>query len=218
MVTNEEAPQATAPCRLARWSPDERRDHIIAVAAEAFAQEGYGATSMSSIAARLGGSKATLYKYFPSKEALFEAVMGQRCDRMLAPLRTLRSSDSDDLETLLAGFGVRFLEKIYEPGAHDVFQMIHAEGPRFPELANAFLRAGPDAVMEELCATLGRFAAAGQITCPDLRLAAGQFLGMLRGDSHLRFAIGARAVPDRAEIERQAAQAARVFARGLRHD
>lgn len=137
---------------------------------------------------------------------------------MMAPLRSVRGSDCEDLEQLLAGFGLLFLEKIYEPSAHDVFRMIHAEGPRFPELAESFLRSGPEVVMDELCAMLGRFADAGKIACPDLRLAAGQFLGMLRGDSHLRFAIGARAMPDHAEIERQAAQAARVFARGLRPD
>jgi putative transposase len=40
-----------------------------------YARDGYGQTSMSSIAAALGGSKATLYKYFPSREALFETAM-----------------------------------------------------------------------------------------------------------------------------------------------
>ena len=201
--------------RLARSSPDERRDHIIAVAAEAFADEGYGATSMSTIAARLGGSKATLYKYFPSKELLFEAVMQQRCQRVLAPLRDLRSSDDDDFESLLAGFGSRFLTRIYEAGALDVHRLIQSEGGRFPELAEVFFRAGPDNVVEELRATLDRFAASGLNECDDLYLAAGQFLGMVRGDRHLRFTAGLLPAPDQAEIDRHAAHAARIFARGL---
>ena len=202
-------------CRLSRQSPDERRDHIIAVAAEAFADEGYGATSMSTIAARLGGSKATLYKYFPSKELLFEAVMQQRCQRVLAPLRDMRSSDDEDLESLLAGFGARFLEKIYEAGALDVHRLIQSEGGRFPELAAAFFRAGPNNVLEELHATLERFANSGRIVCDDLHLTAGQFLGMIRGDRHLRFTAGVLPAPDQAEIERHAAHAARIFVRGL---
>jgi AcrR family transcriptional regulator len=204
-------------CRLARFSPDERRDNILAVAADAFADEGYGATSMSTIAARLGGSKATLYKYFPSKELLFEAVMQQRCQRVLAPLQDLRSSDDGDLESLLAGFGARFLDKIYETGALDVHRLIQSEGGRFPELAEVFFRAGPNNVVEELRAMLERFAASGQIECHDMHLAAGQFLGMLRGDRHLRFTAGLLPAPDRAEIERQAAHAARIFVRGLLH-
>ena len=65
--------------RLRRATPCERRDHILAVAATAFAEEGYGATSMSAVASRLGGSKATLYKYFASKTELFAAVMEASC-------------------------------------------------------------------------------------------------------------------------------------------
>ncbi|KUR77077.1 TetR/AcrR family transcriptional regulator [Novosphingobium sp. Fuku2-ISO-50] len=202
-------------CRLARSNPDDRRDHIIAVAADVFAEEGYGASSMSTIAARLGGSKATLYKYFSSKEHLFEAVMEQRCQRVLAPLRDLRSSDDDDLESLLTGFGARFLVKIYEPGALDVHRLIQSEGARFPELAAAFFRAGPDAVLEELRATLERFVISGHIVCEDLELAAGQFLGMLRGDRHLRFSTGLLPAPDIAEIGYHARHAARIFVRGL---
>ena len=201
--------------RLARSNPDDRRDHILAVAAEVFAEEGYGASSMSTIAARLGGSKATLYKYFPSKGQLFEAVMEQRCQSVLAPLRDLRSSDDEDLESLLTGFGARFLTKIYEPGAHDVHRLIQSEGTRFPELAAAFFRAGPNAVLEELRATLHRFAARGQIVCEDLELAAGQFLGMLRGDWHLRFSTGLLPAPDAAEIERHARHASHIFVQGL---
>jgi AcrR family transcriptional regulator len=202
--------------RLSRSSPDERRDHIIAVATEVFAEEGYGASSMSTIAARLGGSKATLYKYFPSKEQLFEAVMGQRCQRVLAPLRDLRGSGDDDLESLLIDFGKRYLAKIYEPAAFDVHRLIQSEGARFPELAEAFFRAGPNAVLEEMRATLERFAASGRIVCEDLDLAAGQFLGMLRGDRHFRFSAGHLPAPDLGEIERHARHAAHIFVTGVR--
>jgi AcrR family transcriptional regulator len=202
-------------CRLSRQSPDERRDHIIDVAADVFAQDGYAAASMSTIAARLGGSKATLYKYFTSKEQLFGAVMEWRCDRVLASLRALRSSDEEDLESLLTDFGARFLSKIYEPVSLDVHRMIQSECSRFPELARAFVRAGPNAVLEELCATLERFVVAGKIACPDLELAAGQFMGMVRGDQHFRFSLGLLPALGPAEIERQARHAAHIFVCGL---
>jgi AcrR family transcriptional regulator len=52
---------------------DAKRDTIIEVARQVFFEEGYAAASMSTIAARLGGSKGTLYNYFKSKEELFEA-------------------------------------------------------------------------------------------------------------------------------------------------
>jgi AcrR family transcriptional regulator len=203
------------PRRLPRSSPDERRDHIIGVAAQAFAAEGYGACSMSSIAARLGGSKSTLYKYFLSKGELFEAVMERRCEQVLSPLRGLQIGQAESLEACLTQFGTRFLLKIYEPESLDVHRLIQSEGAHFPELADVFFRTGPDTVIEELSATLSRFVASGQIACEDSLLAAGQFLGMLGGDRYLRFAMGLLPAPDRIEIEHQAAHAARIFACGL---
>ena len=201
--------------RLNRANPDERRDHILSVAAMAFADEGYGATSMSTLAARLGGSKSTLYKYFKSKGQLFEAVVRQRCDLMLETLRDMLGSGCNDLQLLLFEFGVRYLSIIYEPGALDLHRMIHSEGARFPELADMFCRSGTSVIIEELHGTLEQFIGSGVIVCDDPTLAAGQYLGMLRGDRHLRFAVGVQSAPDIKDIEHHARQAARVFAHGL---
>lgn len=53
----------------------ERRDKILEVAAATFREHGFEAASMSQIAALAGGSKGTLYNYFPSKEELLLATM-----------------------------------------------------------------------------------------------------------------------------------------------
>jgi len=53
----------------------ERREAILAMAKTVFQESGFDQTSMSAIAARLGSSKATLYRYFPSKEALFTELV-----------------------------------------------------------------------------------------------------------------------------------------------
>ncbi len=58
-----------------RVKTEERRQAIIEKAREVFQEEGFDRASMSEIAARVGGSKATLYSYFKSKEELFVAVM-----------------------------------------------------------------------------------------------------------------------------------------------
>lgn len=200
--------------RLCRSKPEERREHILDVAADVFASEGYGATSMSSIAARLGGSKATLYKYFPSKEHLFEAMLGRKCERVLGPLREIVSR-AEDLEKLLFEFGTSYLEALLQNDALQVFAMIQGDGIRFPEAARAFFKAGPDAVYREMGQIFATFADRGAIICPDPRLAAEQFLGMVRGDLHMRATLGLAPIPPRDEIERQVRFAAHVFARGL---
>lgn len=205
MVTNS---------RLGRISPDARREHILDAASQAFAEEGFGATSMSTIAARLGGSKATLYKYFPSKEQLFAAVMARDCAMVLAPLRDLDITGSDP-EKLLTDFGVAFLTALFRPQAIDIDRMVHAEGARFTEVASIFFRAGPDVAYAELADALRSFADKGIIACPDPLLAAQQFLGMVRGDVHYRVVCGFAPMPSEAEIVRQVAHAARIFIRGM---
>ena len=200
--------------RLGRTSPDERREHILAVAAEAFALEGYGITSMSTIAARLGGSKATLYKYFSSKEELFQAVMQRKCEAVIGPLEELADA-SNDPAALLHAFGMIFLSRLCQPDALVIHRTVHGEGQRFPEVARTFFAFGPDAAYSVLTPALARFDAAGQIDCPDPRLAAEQFLGMVRGDLHLRVSSGLIPPPSDAEIERQVAHAVGIFVRGI---
>ena len=71
-----------------RMRREEKRREIIRIAAELFNELGYERTSMSAIAARVGGSKATLYGYFESKEDLLRAVLDQdvneEADRLMS--------------------------------------------------------------------------------------------------------------------------------------
>lgn len=200
--------------RLGRTSPDERREHILAVAAEAFALEGYGITSMSSIAARLGGSKATLYKYFASKEELFEAVMQRKCEAVIGPLGELAGTTRDPA-LLLQAFGMIFLSRLCQPDAIEINRTVHGEGQRFPEVARTFFACGPEAAYAVLTPALARFHAAGLIDCPDPRLAAEQFLAMVRGDLHMRVSCGLIPAPPESEIERQVTHAVQIFVRGI---
>ena len=195
--------------------PADRRDHIVRVAASVFISEGFGACSMSSIEARLGGSKATLYKYFRSKEQLFEAVVTHLLVRALEPPRALHSGNEEDLETRLYGFGIGFLTMVYDAEISAAYRLIEAEGARFPALVEAFIRRGPNALIEELRIILERSSATQQFTCEDPELAAGQFLGLLRGDRHMRFAMGHLPAPTPMEIAYYARQATLIFMYGL---
>jgi AcrR family transcriptional regulator len=66
---------------------EQQRDRILALATEAFSTLGYASASMSELAQACGTSKARLYHYFPSKDAmLFESLdrytrrLGERVD------------------------------------------------------------------------------------------------------------------------------------------
>jgi AcrR family transcriptional regulator len=93
---------------------EARRSAIVAAARKAFLRDGYGQTSMSSIAADVGGSKTTLWNYFPSKEDLFAAVVDDQVERYGEALRLELPEDADLPETLTA-LGVSILTTILRP-------------------------------------------------------------------------------------------------------
>ncbi len=68
-------PKAAAPRRpkRKRLSPEERRHEFIRKATELFSQEGFGGGTRE-LARKLGVTQPLLYRYFPSKDDLIEAV------------------------------------------------------------------------------------------------------------------------------------------------
>lgn len=61
-----------------RLSADQRRSQIVTKAAELFARKGLAGTRIRDIALACAASEAILYRYFPGKEALFEAVLEEK--------------------------------------------------------------------------------------------------------------------------------------------
>src|SRR6202012_3541698 len=82
---------------------DQRRDRILQVAREVFFEEGFNAATMSTIAARLGGSKATLYAYFKNKDDLFDAIIKDQCT-VIETMLTL-GEEGADIRTTLTDLG-----------------------------------------------------------------------------------------------------------------
>jgi AcrR family transcriptional regulator len=61
---------------------DAQRDRILELAVEAFARIGYPSASMASLADACGTSKARLYHYYPSKEAILFDAMDRHTRRL----------------------------------------------------------------------------------------------------------------------------------------
>ena len=62
---------------------DEKRSHILKIAARVFAEQGYARASMSQVAKECGISKANIYHYYSSKDALLFDIL----DTYLSALR-----------------------------------------------------------------------------------------------------------------------------------
>ena len=89
----------------------DRRNEILDVAGEIFLDQGFAAASMSAIAARLGGSKGTLYNYFPSKEELFRAHIERQC-ALSAENIFASETGEEDIAALFTDLGIRYLTRL----------------------------------------------------------------------------------------------------------
>jgi AcrR family transcriptional regulator len=124
-----------------RVRTDAKRREILEVARAAFLRHGYAAVSMAAIAAEVGGSKGTLYGYFPSKEALFSAVLRSVEEEHALPALTIldREGSVREILTALARAVIRFS---LLPEALASYRLAVAEAGRFPELSQSFYENG----------------------------------------------------------------------------
>jgi len=167
--------------RLPRSDRDERRENILQIAHAAFLEDGYAATSMSSIAAKVGGSKATLYNYFSSKEELFAAVIEERCRDFQEMLydADLESQDFRKALTILGESAVRWMLR---DDSIATYRLITAESGRFPELGRAFYLAGPQKGKEMLAEFFGRAAERGDLKPGYMMAATVHFMALCKGE------------------------------------
>jgi AcrR family transcriptional regulator len=122
---------------------DARRQSIMEIARDIFLEEGYAAASMSAIAARLGGSKGTLYNYFASKEELFKAVIQDQCDRKMALMFGDMTADGGDLAKGLCKMGASYAAIVLSDETMTFSRVLIGEVGRFPELGRIMYAAGP---------------------------------------------------------------------------
>jgi AcrR family transcriptional regulator len=189
----------------------DRRDVILDVAHDCFVAEGYGATSMSTIAAKLGGSKGTLYNYFRSKEELFDAVIRRSCDRLQAEMSGFPER-AQPRERLVALAEV-FLNHILSSEALSISRMVIAEGERFPELARLFYEAGPRRGIARLAELLERLMDQGLLRRADPAQAAHQFKDLAISGVHSLRLWNVIADPGPTEKRERAEVAADTFLR-----
>ncbi|HEY2660071.1 MAG TPA: TetR/AcrR family transcriptional regulator [Caulobacteraceae bacterium] len=181
------------------------------VAREVFFEEGYAAASMSTIAARLGGSKGTLYNYFKSKEELFAAYVADSCNQVAEDAFAHGLRDDRPVEEVLQELGEKLLAHIYSDWSVNNFRVIVTESKRAPELAQVFYAAGPAVGRERLAAYFERAVRRGALSITDYGRAAEHFLGLCRGDLHFRIVLNLIPSPGPEVIRADVASAIKVF-------
>ncbi len=115
------AKTAVAPKPLKTHAPAPKRQAIVAAAARVFLDSGYGAASMDAIADEAGVSKQTVYSHFGAKDALFQAIIEDKCEQLLQPIFLKLVPGQDHAETLKE-VARHFLTAILAPGSTALFR------------------------------------------------------------------------------------------------
>ncbi|MFC3914165.1 TetR/AcrR family transcriptional regulator [Pseudaeromonas sharmana] len=192
-----------------RVKSEERRRAIIEVARQVFTELGFETTSMSQIAARVGGSKATLYNYFSSKDELFAAVIEEFGRQKIADAFTSLKPEAP-LEQELCRFGEHYLGFVLSPEALALRTVVFHEAGRSSVGREYYLR-GPLKGWTQIRHYLDKQRQQGRIRCDDSWVAALHLKALLDAELAEPCALGVRPMPDVQEIKQVTARAIRVF-------
>lgn len=125
-------------CRWRRRK-EARPGEILEAALELFAEKGFAATKLTEVAKHAGVSKGTVYLYFESKEALFQALVKE----MVLPHIEQSEKTVDDYEGATADLMFRmtqfWLDNIIHTKVCGIPKLVIAEARNFPEIAQFYV-------------------------------------------------------------------------------
>ena len=178
-----------------RIKTETRRNAIIEAATRVFLKNGFEKTTMSDIADELGGSKATLYGYFSSKEELFLEVMSVLGEEHFATAFA-ELSTTGDIRDILRRFGISMLRITTSAEALAMFRLMIAGSAR-PEIGRSMYAQGMqkgEAVIEA-CSRR-----AGHLRKCNPQVAADHLRALLEAEFHARRIFSVIEVPSRQKI------------------
>jgi len=192
-----------------RVKSEARRQAIIEVAKEAFIRQGFENTSMSEIACRVGGSKATLYNYFSSKEEIFAAVMeSSATEKITHAFKILE--DSDDIRTTLTNFGMHYLHSILAPDIMAIRKMALNEADR-SDIGRHFYENGPKKGWELISNYLQKQIDQNNLITCDAGICAMHLKALLEAEVVEPYALGVITPPDENQLTAIVERAITVF-------
>jgi TetR/AcrR family transcriptional repressor of mexJK operon len=205
------AGQAPVPEPPARRPPEPTRsDEILDAALALMEEHGYRDTTMLQVATRARASKNTLYQHFPTKQALFAALVARAAAAMNADI-TAALDGNAPLEPTLRQFGIHLLALLTGPQSLAINRAAIAEARVAPELAQALAANGRENTAPLVQRYFAAQIAAGRMRRVDGADAIETFIGLLVGDLQVRLLWGIATPPDAATIKRRAQRAAERF-------
>jgi TetR/AcrR family transcriptional repressor of mexJK operon len=212
MLKGKAKAQSTAKPSLPREGriARERKAAVLKAAVRVFLKKGLEATSVSDIIAEAGGSKASIYGHFHSKEGLFAAVMRHQIEARGSVFLELTGATSD-VEAVLAESGMQFLDLILDDTARALQTIVAHESKKFPELGRLFLEHGPKQVVGPLGNFIRRSHDNGDLVAPDPDMAAWQFILLCQAKYAYPCLIAGMPKPSKLQCQQAIDAAVRTF-------
>lgn len=194
---------------MVRVRTDEKRQEIVKVAQQLFEEYGFDRTSMSMISDRLGGSKATLYGYFKSKDELFRAVVDhdipEQSERFMQEFLS-----GKDLREGLTKLGIAYLTRLLSPTPIANMRML-ANQPEDSTMPGDFWESTLKPAWERLTIRLELMMDEGLLKRADPWLATMHWKGLNEWDLLDKRLLGITKQTDPADILKAASTAADAF-------
>jgi AcrR family transcriptional regulator len=192
-----------------------RRAAFLEAAQEVFLEQGFEAASMSEIVRRAGGSLTTLYAQFGDKEGIFLAMLETRMKEVTAALDVELQAHTP-VEEGLRRIGEQFAGKLVQPNSLELYRLIVGLAKKFPDLAQTFMKLGPNKVREGLAAYLQDRADAGEIPqSDDFEQLGSLFLDMVRSPLQSRALLSQTVRPCAEDVRVSVERAVSIFLYGL---
>ncbi len=189
---------------------EQKYAQVLEGARAVFLASGFEGASVDDIARAGGISKATLYRHFPDKTALFKAVAEAEFARQAAHHPEIDHA-GEPLEALLVDIAKASLEFSLSPFGQSIYRISVAESERFPQLGRSFYATGSGRNRARLAPVLTAAAERGELMPLDADHASQVFFSIVRaGIFHKRlFSVTPPPSPD--AIDAHARRAVAVF-------
>jgi AcrR family transcriptional regulator len=189
---------------------DEKTRQILEGARRVFLADGFDGASMNDIARVAAVSKGTLYVYFQSKQALFEALIREE-HRRTAERLSMFDEAEPDVALVLKRFGNALMNFMLLPEHIALVRTVSAAAAKFPTIGRAFFEAGPQYGANRLADYFAQQVEAGTLVVDDVNLAAWQFLECLQGGHLKRMLFCVCEPPPQAAVEKAVSRAVDMF-------
>jgi AcrR family transcriptional regulator len=159
---------------------------------QVFREVGYERASMAMISARVGGSKATLYGYFASKEELFAAAMIAEMDDRAEKAIAVLDASNPDVAQVFRRFAADYIAVITSADGLSLIRTAIAEGIS-SGLGVRLYEMGPERAWRDISDYIARLQEKGLIRPADPRVAAAHLKGLIEAGILEPQLFGARA-------------------------